>query len=284
MWHLSCTQKASGKHQRPRHPAESHCATVRCSHPLLAPRTRPSEERLEFLCSHPIAVTIWSNRRNRGTVCALPEEDAIAEGRMLIAWSGDGRQQNSTQACFAGHRVLQGIWLVFQTFVFSGCIFEKKRSLVWSPRSPETNIATGQVLLTGTPHLYSDSEASMLKRCRPNGTEQHVSEASLVMITRFVTQWRHSVATNCLPSVRFLFENKCACCKHTETIDDVLEKLVSLLRHLLQEVCVHICNMCALELRSCNTTCTVLSSHPDTMRSVCEFHNSAASTKRYCSY
>ena len=54
---------------------------------------------------------------------------------------------------------------------------------------------------------------------------------TLVMITRFVIQWRHSVATNCFPSVRFLFENKCACCKHTETTDDVLEKLVSLLRH-----------------------------------------------------
>ena len=29
--------------------------------------TRPSLERLEFLCSHPVA-PIWSNRRNRGTV------------------------------------------------------------------------------------------------------------------------------------------------------------------------------------------------------------------------
>ena len=29
---------------------------------------RPSLERLEFLCSHPIAASIWSNRRNRGTV------------------------------------------------------------------------------------------------------------------------------------------------------------------------------------------------------------------------
>ena len=27
---------------------ESHYATVRCSHPILGPRTRPSEERLEF--------------------------------------------------------------------------------------------------------------------------------------------------------------------------------------------------------------------------------------------
>ena len=69
--------------------AESHCATVRCSHPILGPRTRPSEEsleftlrpgqdtqpspeRLEFLCSHPSAAPIWSNRRNRGTENALP--------------------------------------------------------------------------------------------------------------------------------------------------------------------------------------------------------------------
>ena len=27
--------------------------------------TRPSSERLKFLCSHPIAASIWSNRRNR---------------------------------------------------------------------------------------------------------------------------------------------------------------------------------------------------------------------------
>ena len=64
---------------------ESQSATVRCSYPILGPRTRPSPERLEFSlrpgqdarpssmqlkipCSHPIAASIWSNRRNRGTV------------------------------------------------------------------------------------------------------------------------------------------------------------------------------------------------------------------------
>ena len=29
---------------------------------------RPSSERLEIPCAHPIAASIWSNRRNRGTV------------------------------------------------------------------------------------------------------------------------------------------------------------------------------------------------------------------------
>ena len=33
IWNPSCTQKASGKHWRPRYPTESHCAAVRCSYP-----------------------------------------------------------------------------------------------------------------------------------------------------------------------------------------------------------------------------------------------------------
>ena len=50
-------QKASGTRRAPSIrwkalaaplPAESRCATVRCSHPILGPRTRSSEERLEF--------------------------------------------------------------------------------------------------------------------------------------------------------------------------------------------------------------------------------------------
>ena len=76
---------------------------------------------------------------------ALPEEDAIAEGRM------------------------KEVWLVFQTFVLSGGNFEKKRSLVWSLRSPETNISTGQVFLTSTSYLCCGSTTSMLTRHRPNG-------------------------------------------------------------------------------------------------------------------
>ena len=36
IWNPSCTQKASGKHWRPRKPAESHCAAVRCRYPILA--------------------------------------------------------------------------------------------------------------------------------------------------------------------------------------------------------------------------------------------------------
>ena len=65
--------------------AESHCATVRCTYPIPGPRTRPSEELLEFPlrpgqdarpspgrletpCSHPVAAPIRSNRRSRGTV------------------------------------------------------------------------------------------------------------------------------------------------------------------------------------------------------------------------
>ena len=39
----------------------------------------------------------WSNRRNRGTVYAFPDEDAIAEGRMLIAQSGDELQQRASR-------------------------------------------------------------------------------------------------------------------------------------------------------------------------------------------
>ena len=40
------------KHQRPRNPAESHCAAVRCSYPILRPRTRLSEERLKVSLRH----------------------------------------------------------------------------------------------------------------------------------------------------------------------------------------------------------------------------------------
>ena len=101
-------QKASGSRRAPtirwKAPATplsagNSCATVRCSHSILGPRTGPSEERLEFLrpgqdtppsserleflCNNPIAAPVWSNRGNRGTVYALPREDAILEGRML---------------------------------------------------------------------------------------------------------------------------------------------------------------------------------------------------------
>ena len=85
IWNPSCTK----------HPLESTSGPAIRGKPLrhrtlqlyptLGPRTRPSEEwlefssppwpgcstlpeRLEILCSHPIAAPIWSNRCNRGTV------------------------------------------------------------------------------------------------------------------------------------------------------------------------------------------------------------------------
>ena len=48
--------------------------------------TRPSSERLEFLCSHPIAVPIGCNHRNRGTVYACAIADwcqGVADGYYL---------------------------------------------------------------------------------------------------------------------------------------------------------------------------------------------------------
>ena len=69
-------------------PAESHCATVRCSYPILGaenPTLRSAARVLpppwpgcstlfkaaRVLCSHLTAAPIWSNHRNRGTVYAF---------------------------------------------------------------------------------------------------------------------------------------------------------------------------------------------------------------------
>ena len=62
-----------------------------------------------------------SNPRNRGTVHALPEEDAIAEGRVPIAQGGDEQQQRLP--CFVGRRVLEGRLCRVPTFVISGGTF-----------------------------------------------------------------------------------------------------------------------------------------------------------------
>ena len=214
-------QKASGTRRAPSirwnalaapQSLESHCATVRCSHPNLGPRTRPSEERLqfslrpgqdtrppsserlEFLCSHPIAASIWSNRCNPGTVYALPEEDAIAERRMLIARSGDERQQRVPLLRWL--RVLQGSLARVPDLRSSGGNFDKKCSLVWSLRSPETNIASDQVLLTNTPHLYCGSTGSMLTRHRSNGPEELDRRRGMANLSGRVIQ-RHCVVSLC---------------------------------------------------------------------------------------
>ena len=81
IWNSLCTQKKSRTHWRPRYPSESHCATVRCSYPTLGPRNRPCEERLEILCSHPIAATIWSNgNKERPSVLRWPSNVARKSG------------------------------------------------------------------------------------------------------------------------------------------------------------------------------------------------------------
>ena len=65
IWNPSCTQKAPGKHWRPRYPAESHCAAVRCSYGSWPPeidhemngkthqqRAKPDFSRLRWEAQH----------------------------------------------------------------------------------------------------------------------------------------------------------------------------------------------------------------------------------------
>ena len=115
------------------HPASAgnHCATVRCGYPILGPRTRPSSEWLEILCLPPSGVTAATAER------FLPSLKKMQSRKG--ARSPHGVAMKGNKGCLASLVIecWKEVWLVFPTFVFSGCNFDKKRRLVWSPKSPE---------------------------------------------------------------------------------------------------------------------------------------------------